>query len=63
MYILFLIVAVLIVGLVIKIAWPLIVATVAFLLVCYVLSILKERRDKKKAEQNIINAEFEEREG
>ena len=62
MYILFLIVAALILGLIVRIAWPLIAAFIVIVLVCYLLSLLKQRQDKRKKEANIIDAEYRERE-
>lgn len=62
MYILFLIIAALILGLIIRVAWPLIIAFVVIVLVCYLLSLLKQRQDKKKKEANIIDGEYRERE-
>ncbi|MBR2685126.1 MAG: hypothetical protein IKE59_03650 [Erysipelotrichaceae bacterium] len=62
MYILILALLAVIVGAILKIAWPLIVAVAVFLFVCFLLSILKERQDARKREENIIRNAYEERE-
>ena len=62
MYILILIVLVLIAGLILKIVWPLILAVILFLAGCFVLSILKERKERKKEEENVIDASYTVRE-
>ncbi len=62
MYILLLILLVLIAGMIIKIAWPLILAVVAILFVCFLLSILKQRQDERKKQENIIRDSYTERE-
>lgn len=62
MYILILALLAVIVGVILKIAWPLIVAVAVFLFVCFLLSILKERQDARKREENIIRNAYEERE-
>ncbi len=62
MYILILALLAVIVGAILKIAWPLTVAVAVFLFVCFLLSILKERQDARKREENIIRNAYEERE-